>query len=287
MTRIVFNAAAFIFTIFIQSWAFAAGVDHVIVISIDGGKPASIYKSNMPILKNLVTEGASTFSAQTIFPSKTLPSHVSMLTGVGPDTHKVLWNNWNPAKGTVKVPTVFGVVKSQGFSTALFATKDKFKHLEVSGTLDKFSLEENNAIDVAKEASDYLDSNKPNLLFIHMPDADVAGHAFGWESRQQLRALENVDTAIGIVVQTIKKSLAGKTFALIITADHGGSGRDHGSSLPADMIIPWISWGNVVKKDHKILKSVNTVDTAATVLWLMDIAVPSSFEGLAVEEAYQ
>ncbi len=287
MTRIVFHSALFIFSFFIQNGAFAAGVDHVIVISIDGGKPASIHKSKMPNLNNLVSEGASTFSAQTIFPSKTLPSHVSMLTGVWPDTHKVLWNNWNPLKGTVKVPTVFGVAKSQGFSTALFATKDKFKHLEVQGTLNKFSLDESNAIGVAKAASVYLDSNKPNLLFIHMPDADVAGHAFGWESRQQLRALENVDTAIGIVVETIKKSLAGKTFALIITADHGGSGRDHGSSSPADMIIPWISWGNVVKKDHKILKSVNTVDTAATVLWLMDIAVPSTFEGLAVEEAYQ
>ena len=49
--------------------------DHVFVISIDGGKPSVIEQSDMPVLRQIVAEGAHTWSAKTIFPSKTLPSH--------------------------------------------------------------------------------------------------------------------------------------------------------------------------------------------------------------------
>src|SRR5260370_28484192 len=49
--------------------------EHVFIISIDGGKPAVIGQSQMPVLQKLVAEGAHTWTANTIFPSKTLPAH--------------------------------------------------------------------------------------------------------------------------------------------------------------------------------------------------------------------
>ena len=82
---------------------------HVIVISFDGGKPAVIAESEMPVLKRLAAEGAHTWVANTIFPPKTLPSHTSMTTGVGPDKHQILWNDWMPIRGFVKVPTMFSL----------------------------------------------------------------------------------------------------------------------------------------------------------------------------------
>jgi predicted AlkP superfamily pyrophosphatase or phosphodiesterase len=170
-------------TFLILSTPLLAGVDHVIVISIDGGKPASILNSKMPVLNSMVAEGGSTFRAKTIMPSLTLPSHVSMLTGVSPGVHKITWNMWNPLYGSVRVPTVFSLAKKSGFSTALFATKDKFKHLQVKDSLDRFSLEATDAMTAAQLASEYLKESKPKLLFVHLPDSDVAGHAYGWESR--------------------------------------------------------------------------------------------------------
>jgi predicted AlkP superfamily pyrophosphatase or phosphodiesterase len=83
---------------------------HVFIVSIDGGKPAVIAQSAMPVLKRLAEEGACTWAASTIYPSLTLPSHTSMLTGVGPDKHHVLWNSWKPRKGVVGVPTIFRAV---------------------------------------------------------------------------------------------------------------------------------------------------------------------------------
>lgn len=271
--------AYFIFSLVSIQTLFAANVDHVIVISIDGGKPSVMAKSEMPNFKRLAADGGSTFSARTIFPSKTLPSHTSMLTGVDPKIHKINWNNWNPLKGTVKVPTVYSLLKAQGYSTALFATKSKFKHLKVKNSYDEFSLKADNAIESAKLASAYFVQKKPHFLFIHMPDADKAGHASGWGSAAQMKAFKNIDSALKIIEDTLLKNTKDKKFAVIITADHGGSGLDHGSASDDDTIIPWITWGNVVKKNYNIADAVNTMDTTATVLWLFGVQGPQNMQG--------
>ena len=70
-------------------------------------------------------------------PSKTLPSHTSMLTGQPPERHQVLWNTALSAKADlIELPTVFGLARSRGYRTAAFFSKSKFSHLQVPGTLD-------------------------------------------------------------------------------------------------------------------------------------------------------
>ena len=154
--------------------------------------------SEMPTLKQLAAEGACTWTASTIFPSITLPSHTSMLTGVGPDKHHVLWNKWEPRKGVVGVPTIFAEAKSAGFSTAMFVGKEKFRHLVQPGTVDEFEFGQVEPGDnvtaeglkpkksgtvvsrvVAKGAARYIVENKPNLCFIHFTDPDDTGHKYG------------------------------------------------------------------------------------------------------------
>src|SRR5262250_386770 len=98
---------------------------HVFIISIDGGKPAVISRSAMPVLQRLAAEGASTWVASTVFPSLTLPSHASMLTGMLPARHAILCNSYNPSAGVVQVPTVFSEAKRAGLTTAMFVGKEK------------------------------------------------------------------------------------------------------------------------------------------------------------------
>ena len=161
----------------------APRAEHVIVISIDGGKPAIIAESEMPTLKKMAAEGAVTWQASTIFPSKTLPSHTSMLTGVGPDKHQVLWNDFSPIKGKVKVPTAFSLLRAVDAKavTGMFVCKQKFRHLWIEGTLDTFDFggpiqdtpvaaspeiekDKKPAQLVAKNASAWIKEKKPKLL---------------------------------------------------------------------------------------------------------------------------
>src|SRR5687768_4085146 len=53
--------------------------EHVVIISLDGLRPDAIDKFGARTLQRLMREGTYTLNAQTILPSKTLPSHTSML----------------------------------------------------------------------------------------------------------------------------------------------------------------------------------------------------------------
>lgn len=283
----------------LAAWAFtgsaAPRAQHVFIISIDGGKPAVIEETKMPTLKMLANQGACTWEANTIFPSITLPSHTSMLTGVGPEKHGILWNNWTPSNGVVHVPTVFSEAKKAGYSTAMFVGKEKFRHLMQPNTIDEFdynraaSREITKAEDgereimkegtvlarpVAEDAARYIVKEKPNLCFIHFADADSAGHKFGWGSPEQTKALENIDKALAVVTKAIQEANIASESVVLISADHGGHKKGHGTRTPEDMHIPWIAWGKGVKTNFAITAPVTTCDTAATALWLLDVPIP-------------
>jgi predicted AlkP superfamily pyrophosphatase or phosphodiesterase len=270
------------------------GADHVFIISIDGGKPAVIAQSDMPVLKQLVEEGACTWAASTIYPSVTLPSHTSMLTGVGPNKHHVLWNSWKPRKGVVGVPTIFAEAKRAGLSTAMFVGKEKFRHLVQPDTVDEFEFgpaepkKPSTVLSriVAKGAARYILEHKPNLCFIHFTDPDNTGHKYGWGSPQQIKAFSDVDAALGEIVKAIEAAGISHESVLIITADHGGHGKTHGGKKPEDMLIPWIAWGKNVKRGLTIRGPVMTCDTAATALWLLGVPVPEAFDGKPVTCAF-
>ena len=282
--------------------------EHVFIISLDGGKPDVIQKSQMPALKQLVAEGAYTWGAQTIFPSSTLPSHTSMLTGVQPAKHLVNWNSYKPEAGLVKVPTVFSLAKSAGLTTAMFVGKEKFKHLLLPGSVDEFGYNRKVSGEVTKmmegekkpskegtvmtktvaaDAVAYIEAKKPNLCFIHFTDTDSTGHKFGWGSPEQIKAFGDEDTGIGAVLSAIRKAGLAESSVVIVTADHGGHAKTHGLNIPDDMTVPWIAWGKDVKKHFTITAPVLTCDTTATALWLLDVPRPADLDGKPVTSAFQ
>ena len=107
---------------------------HVVVVSIDGLRPDAIQAYGAATMQRLIREGSSTLSGRTIDPSKTLPSHTSMLTGQLPERHGVLWNTVATAKAeSIELPNMFGLARAQGYTTAAFFSKPKFQPLQVDG----------------------------------------------------------------------------------------------------------------------------------------------------------
>ena len=259
----------------------------------------------MPVFKSMAKEGAHTWEAYTIVPSVTLPSHTSMLTGVGIQKHQVDWNDLNPEKGLVKVPTIFSIAKKAGFVTAMVASKTKFRTLNLPGSLDSILLPEkpSSAI-IGETAAAMIGTLKPNLCFIHFGEPDAAGHTYGVFSAEKMKALADSDAALGVIVQAIREAGLIDSSVIILTADHGGHDRTpeeneqraksgqppqpgtHGSSSPDDVTIPWVAWGTSVRKGFTITAAVVQYDTAATALWLLGIPVPESFWGRPVTSAF-
>ncbi len=265
---------------------------NVVVVSIDGLRPDAIAEYGASTLQRLMREGSYTLSASTIHPSKTLPSHTSMLTGQPPERHGVLWNNVATAKkDSVDLPNIFSVARSHGYSTAAFFSKAKFQPLQLEGTLDysqapgglygRWSSER-----TLSDVSRYLEQAHPNVLFVHLTDPDAAGHRSGWMTPEYGRAVLAADRAVDQLMALAERAYGPGNFSVIVTADHGGHGTNHGSDDPRDVTIPWIAWGKGVKPGALLESTIRTMDTAATVLWLLAVAEPADWVGQPVLGAY-
>jgi len=275
-----------------------AATKHVFIISFDQGNPALIQRSAMPTFNGMAAAGAHTWSAYTIVPSLTLPSHTSMLTGVGPQVHQVLWNDYQTNKGLVKVPTIFSLAKQRGLVTAMFVGKEKFEHLVLPGSVDAFVWPhpEDDARAVAQMFAAQVGTLKPNLCFIHFRDPDTAGHKYGANSPEKMSALANCDAALKLIMDAIAAAGLTDSSVIILTADHGGhNAKDkegktigtHGSAETEDVTIPWVVWGRGVKPHYTITAPVVQYDTAATALWLLQVPLPESFWGRPVTSAFE
>jgi predicted AlkP superfamily pyrophosphatase or phosphodiesterase len=266
--------------------------DHVIIISVDGLRPDAIAKYEAKTLQRMMQEGRYSLTAQTISISKTLPSHTSMLTGVDADVHGITWNSDKTGEfGTVKVPTVFGVAHLAGFSTAAFFSKTKFHHIDVPSTIDHMRAPTGgvipwNARKTVDLMRDYLNEQSPNLMMVHLADADFAGHNFGWMGWMYGMAVREVDLAVANVLEAADERFGRGGYTVILTSDHGGHGKSHGTTDSVDTTIPWIVWGAGVQRGDT-LTGIRTMDTAATALWMLGLPVPSSFVGRAVIRAFE
>jgi arylsulfatase A-like enzyme len=265
---------------------------HVIVVSIDGLRPDAIDTYGASTLQRLMREGSYTLSGRTIDPSKTLPSHTSMLTGQPPERHGVVWNTVATARASaIELPNLFGLARARGYTTAAFFSKPKFQPLQVDGTLDYSQApgglfggwsSDRTLSDVAR----YLERTRPNVLFVHLKDPDAAGHKSGWMTAAYGRSVLQADGAMSRLMTAATQAFGDGNFSVIVTADHGGHDTNHGSNDPRDVTIPWIAWGRGVKPGVLTGSTVRTMDTAATVLWLLAVDRPPDWVGHPVFSAF-
>lgn len=265
--------------------------DHVIVISVDGLRPDAIAKFGARTFSGLMARGRYSLTAQTIAISRTLPSHTSMLTGVDSDQHKITWNSDRTGEfGHVQVPTVFGLARAAGFETAAFYSKSKFHHIDAPGSIDhtfgpKQGLLPWNAGRVSDLVVKHLERNRPSLMFVHLSDADFAGHTFGWMGRMYGLGVLETDAAVARILEAADRAFGPGHYTVLLTSDHGGHGKSHGAARPENTTIPWIVAGAGVQRGDT-LTGIRTMDTAATVLWMLNIAAPENLVGRPVADAF-
>ena len=89
-------------------------ISHVLILSVDGLRPDLVLRANTPTLHSLLTRGSFTMWARTTDVAVTLPSHMSMLTGVPPEKHRVDWNDDQPGRYPAW-PTLFELARQAGY----------------------------------------------------------------------------------------------------------------------------------------------------------------------------
>ena len=247
-------------------------IDHVIAISIDGLNPRAIQKlgkSRTPTFHRLMREGAYTLNARTVREqTATMPNHTAMLTGRRVDDRHGghgYTQNFDTG-GTVHraaghyVASVFDVVHDNGGSTAMFASKAKFRlyrrtwntHGAADRTgrndgrakIDRVTIDLNNTRLVAKLTAELRRSPR-EFTFVHLSLPDRVGHAHSFMGKPYLAAVQRTDRLLGRILNAVAARPAQRRHTLVVlTADHGGEGAAHYNARRLeDFRVPFMAWG--------------------------------------------
>jgi predicted AlkP superfamily pyrophosphatase or phosphodiesterase len=264
----------------------------VAVITVDGLRPDAITAEHAPSLTRLMTEGMSSAVGQTVMPSLTLPAHTSIFTGLVPQRHGITWNDDDTTIARpLEAVTVFDLLVGTGIRSAVFAAKGKLRVLTRPNAPTYLYLPSGNdawlSARVVEDVRQFYSSGalKPRFVFIHLPDADFAGHEHGWMSAGYFAGVRKADEAFGKIWQVLREKY-GANLVIIVTADHGGLNRGHGDGSVQSMRVPLMFWGADVRQGV-MAGTVRVVDVAPTVLTLMRLGVPAGLDGRALTSPFE
>ncbi|MBU7017740.1 MAG: alkaline phosphatase family protein [Theionarchaea archaeon] len=202
--------------------------DQIILVVLDGADPSVFSLEGFPLYGE----------CEAVFPPMTSPGHVSLLTGVYPNRHGILANEYIEDKKTknyippmIEVPTLFDLLKENG-KKGIFISGKKGLAAFVGGRANLtvspvvypvyLSTPPEDPYELTRwifDAITEIDKREhPDFLCVNVPILDELGHTYGPESKETKEAVKVVQD----LVYSLRDSLDENT-TLIVTADHGMS----------------------------------------------------------------
>lgn len=251
----------------------------VMLILVDGMRPDAL--ADIPAAQELARRSAHTLSARTVYPSVTLPCHMSLFHSVDPQRHGTTTNTHTPQ--VRPIDGLCDVLKAGKRSCGMFYNWEELRDLSCPGALRRsvyvsgaqYGYETANAM-VEAAALESLRTDRLDFLFVYLGWPDEAGHDSGWMSGEYLRAVRASWDAIDRLI-----AAAGEEYTVIVTADHGGHDRTHGTTMDEDMTIPLFLLGPAFAPGSAIA-DVSIKDIAPTICRLLGVEPSGDWDGKAL-----
>lgn len=248
----------------------------VLLILVDGMRPDAL--ANCEKAQKFSKISKHTMNGRTVMPSVTLPCHMSLFHSVDPARHGTTTNIFAP-----QVRPINGICETlyaAGKRSAFFYNWGELRDLAKPETLaigyfisgGKHDYGETNRI-LTDSAIDYIAKNPTDFTFLYLGEVDEKGHRFGWMSDEYIKAVEDSWDCIEKITATL-----GDEYTVIVTADHGGHGRTHGTDMAEDMTIPLFIKG-VDFEAGAVFESADIKDIAPTVNKLLGVEADADWEG--------
>lgn len=254
---------------------------HVIFIGLDGWGSYSLPKADMPNVKALMEKGCYTLEKRTVLPSSSAPNWASMFMGAGPELHGYTqWGSREPdlparVLGVNGIfPTVFTLCRESfpDCETGVFYEWDGIKYLVDTLALSIHAhrpMKDGTSDAICEAACDYIMESKPMLAAVCFDEPDHTGHVIGHDTPEYYAKLHELDGYVGRIVRAVEDADMMDDTIFIVTSDHGGIGRDHGSISMEEMQTPLIICGKNVRRGGEIRESVMQYDVASTIAYML------------------
>ncbi|MFZ8933517.1 MAG: alkaline phosphatase family protein [Bacteriovoracaceae bacterium] len=228
----------------------------VVVLGFDGLGGYWMRKNmeQMPFTQSLFNISVHTTKMRCILPTYSGPNWAGILRGTRPIVHGVFNNKIQPIRKKAPL-TIFEVLRNNypGIKMKVIADWHGIPEILRDNTFltkidSKYEIKDdalNKTIQAINEGN--------HFVFTHFDNADHAGHAHGWGSMKYLEAMRYVDYAIKKVYDHLKVNNLLDKVDIIITSDHGGSGKGHKGFIRGQVRdIPFIAIGPSFKKGYEI-----------------------------------
>lgn len=249
----------------------------VILILVDGMRPDGMMQCGNPYVEELLKKSAYTLKAQTVFPSVTLPCHMSLFHSVDPARHGITTNFFMP-----QVRPIEGLIERLDIlkkHTAFFITWERLRDLcRPCRLTHTYFINENKVANADQKITDvairYVNEENPDFIFLYLGDTDeTGGHDAGWMSETYLQVVSKAMDCVKRVRDEVPAE-----YDIILLADHGGHDRSHGTDIPEDMTIPIIGCGPSFTPGE-LPEGLSIKDIAPTITKLLGAAPADEWEG--------
>jgi predicted AlkP superfamily pyrophosphatase or phosphodiesterase len=213
----------------------------LILVSLDGWRWDYDTKAPVPHLQSLMARGVRAAALIPGFPSKTVPNHYSLVTGLYPGHHGMVANVIrDPQTGRLFERTnraevenpmwwggdpIWNTVQRAGFTAATMFWPGS--EAPVGGMRPRYWREfdermaESARVDQVLAWLDLPVAARPHLLTLYLNEVDTLGHWYGPDSRQVADAIVRTDGHLGTLIDGLAaRGLLG-TANLVVVSDHG------------------------------------------------------------------
>jgi len=219
-----------------------ASKPYVILVSFDGFRWDYVNRNITPNMQNLIDTGAKAISLRPSFPSKTFPNHYSIITGMYPETHGIVSNNFrNPETGEWYSMGDPNGSKNEGkwyLGEAFWETAEKngittASYFWPASTLNYKSRRPTYSktynrdtpyrarIDTLIKWLQYPKNTRPYFSSIYFEETDDYGHHYGPNSDGISLAIQTCDSLVAYLRNGLTEIGMSDSVNIILTSDHG------------------------------------------------------------------
>ncbi len=214
----------------------------LILISVDGFRWDYFDKVETPNFDRIINNGIKADGLKTVYPSKTFPNHLSIITGNYPSNHGIVSNYfYDPSFDEYYYIGAGSVAAQDGKwiqAEPIWVTVEKqlkramimfwpMSDAEIQGIRpSEYYVYSDSPTNISRmeQLLNWLDldgRNKPTFLASYFSIVDTIGHRYGPNSSEVIDSIIEVDEAIGHLLNGLEERGILNDVNLLIVSDHG------------------------------------------------------------------